>query len=89
MSEKLERVGTIYLPVMDLDRSSSWYVDRLGAELSFRDEHKAILNLANLSVFLVESQEGETSTFFDRNGNERFSLTFEVNGLVSCVRSFT
>lgn len=38
-----------------------------------------ILNLAYQGVFLVES----TSTFFDRNGNERFSLTFEVNGLVA------
>ncbi|MEC2055998.1 VOC family protein [Peribacillus psychrosaccharolyticus] len=81
MNGKLVRVGTSYFPVTDVVRSSSWYIEMLGAELSYQDEVKAILNLANQSVFLVKSQEGQTSNFFDSTGNERFSLTFEVNGL--------
>lgn len=83
MTEKLVRVGTSYLPVTDIDRSSSWYVDMLGAKLSYQDEHKAILNLANQSVFLIKSKKDQTSNFFDSNGVERFSLTFEVNGLAA------
>lgn len=81
MNGKLVRVGTSYFPVTDVVRSSSWYVELLGAELRYQDKDKAILNLANQSVFLVKSQEGQTSNFYDSNGNERFSLTFEVNGL--------
>ncbi|MGG3944211.1 VOC family protein [Peribacillus psychrosaccharolyticus] len=81
MNGKLVRVGTSYFPVTDVVRSSSWYIEMLGAELSYQDEVKAILNLANQSVFLVKSQEGQTSNFFDSTGNVRFSLTFEVNGL--------
>lgn len=81
MNGKLVRVGTSYFPVTDVVRSSSWYVELLGAELRYQDKDKAILNLANQSVFLVKSQEAQTSNFYDSNGNERFSLTFEVNGL--------
>ncbi|RZT23668.1 VOC family protein [Fictibacillus sp. BK138] len=81
MKEKLQRVGTTYIPVTDINRSKDWYVNKLGAELSYLDEDKAILNLADQSVFLVRSHQGQTSNFEDFNGEERFSLTFEVNGL--------
>ena len=43
MSEKLVRVGTFYLPVMDLDRSSTWFVDRLGADLAIEMSTKRFL----------------------------------------------
>lgn len=43
MSEKLVRVGTFYLPGMDLDRSSTWYVDRLGADLAIEMSTKRFL----------------------------------------------
>lgn len=81
MDEKLLRVGTTYIPVTNVDLSADWYVNKLGAELSFKDQDKAILNLANQSIFLVKSNENQSSNFFDIYSNERFSLTFEVNGL--------
>ncbi|MGA5693004.1 VOC family protein [Cytobacillus pseudoceanisediminis] len=81
MVEKLLRVGTTYIPVTNVDLSSDWYVNKLGAELSYKDQDKAILNFANQSIFLVKSNENQSSNFFDIYGNERFSLTFEVNGL--------
>ncbi|MEH6990815.1 VOC family protein [Cytobacillus firmus] len=81
MSGKLLRVGTTYIPVTSVDLSSEWYINKLGAELSYKDQDKAILNLANQSIFLVKSKEDQSANFFDIYGNERFSLTFEVNGL--------
>lgn len=81
MSEKLLRIGTTYIPVTNVELSAEWYVNKLGAELSYKDEDKAILNLANQSVFLVKSNENQSSNFIDIYGQERFSLTFEVNGL--------
>jgi catechol 2,3-dioxygenase-like lactoylglutathione lyase family enzyme len=81
MREKLLRVGTTYIPVTNVELSSEWYVNKLGAELSYKDEDKAILNLANQSFFLVKSNESQSSNFIDVYGTERFSLTFEVNGL--------
>jgi len=81
MSEKLLRVGTTYIPVTNVELSSEWYVNKLGAELSYKDADKAILNFANQSIFLVKSKENQSSNFYDIYGVERFSLTFEVNGL--------
>ena len=81
MGEKLLRIGTTYIPVTNVDLSTDWYVNKLGAELSYKDLDKAILNFANQSIFLVKSNENQSSNFFDVYGNEHFSLTFEVNGL--------
>lgn len=81
MSEKLLRVGTTYIPVTNVENSYEWYVNKLGAELSYKDEDKAILNFANQSIFLVKSKENQSSNFYDCYGVERFSITFEVNGL--------
>ncbi|MFK9091442.1 VOC family protein [Bacillus salipaludis] len=81
MSEKLLRVGTTYIPVTNVELSAEWYVNKLGAELSYKDEDKAILNFANQSIFLVKSNEKQSSNFIDIYGEERFSLTFEVNGV--------
>ncbi|MGD6776736.1 MULTISPECIES: VOC family protein [Bacillaceae] len=81
MNEKLWRVGTTYIPVTDVDASADWYVSKLGAELSYHDQDKAIVNLADQSLFLVKAKEGQTSNFIDANGKVRFSLTFEVDGL--------
>lgn len=78
---KLMRVGTTYIPVTNVELSSEWYINKLGAELSYKDEEKAILNFANQSFFLVKSQGNQNSNFIDIHGKERFSLTFEVNGL--------
>ncbi|MBE7123885.1 VOC family protein [Bacillus cereus] len=81
MKDKLLRVGTIYIPVINVELSSKWYVNKLGAELSYKDEEKAILNFANQSFFLVKSQANQSLNFYDFCDEERFSLTFEVNGL--------
>ncbi|MFJ7466915.1 VOC family protein [Peribacillus frigoritolerans] len=81
MNKKLLRVGTTYIPVSNVELSSEWYVNKLGAELSYKDEDKAILNFANQSFFLVKSKENQSSNFFDIYGVEHFSITFEVNGL--------
>ncbi|MBM7602699.1 hypothetical protein JOC75_000669 [Metabacillus crassostreae] len=81
MGEKLLRVGTTYIPVTNVQLSAEWYVNKIGAELSYKDDDKAILNLANQSFFLVKSNESQSSNFIDFYGAECFSLTFEVNGL--------
>ncbi|MCM3601135.1 VOC family protein [Robertmurraya korlensis] len=83
MSEKLVRVGTTYIPVTNVDLSAEWYVSNLSAELSYKDDDKAIINLANQSIFLVKSNKNQSSNFYDIYGQERFSMTFEVNGLSS------
>ncbi|WP_397539132.1 VOC family protein [Rummeliibacillus pycnus] len=85
MSGKLLRVGTTYIPVTDLELSSEWYVNKLGAELSYKDEDKAILNFANQSIFLVKSKKNQSANFYDIYGEERFSLTFEVDGLNALI----
>lgn len=79
--QRLVRVGTVYLPVMDVDVATEWYMNNLHARVSYKDEDKAILNIANLSLFLVRSLEEQSANFFDHNGSERFSMTFEVDGL--------
>lgn len=81
MGEKLIRVGTIYIPVTDVEKSSKWYVNKLGAELGYIDDHKAILNFANQSFFLVKAKAGQSANFVDIHNEERFSATFEVDGL--------
>ncbi|WP_458354213.1 VOC family protein [Peribacillus frigoritolerans] len=81
MNKKLLRVGTTYIPVSNVELSSEWYINKLGAELSHKDEDKAILNFANQSFFLVKSKENQSSNFYDIYGVEHFSITFEVNGL--------
>ncbi|MGE7873111.1 VOC family protein [Bacillus paramycoides] len=81
MDNKLIRIGTTYLPVIDTVNASKWYVEKMGAELSYQDSDKAIINLVNISVFLVKSKENQSSNFYDINGEERFSITFEVDGL--------
>ncbi len=86
MGETLVRVGTTYIPVKDVEKSSNWYVNKLGAELSYQDCDKAIINFANQSFFLVKAGENQSANFYDANGNERFSVTFEVNGLNSLER---
>lgn len=86
MNEKLIRVGTAYIPVSNVKVSSEWYVNKLGAELSYIDTNKVILNFANQSIFLVKSKENQSSNFYDIYGEEHFSLTFEVNG-VSALES--
>lgn len=81
MEDKLLRVGTTYLPVQNVEQSTKWYVENLGADLSYQDEKKSIINLANQSFFLVKAKENATSNFIDTDDIERFSTTFEVNGL--------
>ncbi|MBT2689309.1 VOC family protein [Bacillus sp. ISL-47] len=83
MKQKLLRVGTAYIPVTNVSNSLKWYTDKLGAVESYKDEKgkMAIINMASQSFFLVESPEQESMNFFDSEGNKRFSLTFEVDGL--------
>jgi catechol 2,3-dioxygenase-like lactoylglutathione lyase family enzyme len=83
MPKKLIRIGTTYLPVTNVELSSDWYINKLGAELNYKDQDKAILNFVNQSIFLVNSDENQSSNFIDIYGNEHFSLTFEVNGLTA------
>ncbi|MFD1019127.1 VOC family protein [Thalassobacillus hwangdonensis] len=81
MTTQLLRVGTTYLPVQQVKDSAEWYASKLGAKLNYIDEDKAILDLANQSFFLVAAQNSERANFIKRNGNEHFSMTFEVDGL--------
>ncbi|KAB7669953.1 VOC family protein [Bacillus sp. B1-b2] len=75
------RIGTTYLPVKNVKDSATWYRTVLGAKQNYIDESKAILELANQSIFLVRVQDSQNANFFDWDGKEHFSLTFEVNGL--------
>ena len=81
MSEQLIRVGTTYIPVKNVNLAADWYVNNLEAQLNYIDDDKAIINFANQSFFLVKARENESANFYDRYGKERFSITFEVNGL--------
>lgn len=45
MNEKLLRGRITYIPVTDVELTSEWYVSKLGAELRYRDEDKAILKV--------------------------------------------
>jgi catechol-2,3-dioxygenase len=86
MNEKLIRVGTTYVPVRNPNVSAKWYAENLGAEINYQDEDKAIMNLANQSIFLVKAMQNESANFTDDKGNERFSLTFEVDGTESLYK---
>ena len=80
MNNQLIRVGTIYIPVKDPATSSEWYKEKLRAKLNYLDDDKAILNMADISLFLVKAVE-QNSNFVDVNGTEQFILTYEVDGL--------
>lgn len=80
MSAFIHRVGTTYIPVTDPEKSSIWYQEKLGAVENFRNEEKAILDLANQSFFLVKAKPGEVAKFSDVHGKEHFTMTFEVDG---------
>ena len=81
MKEKLLRVGTTYIPVQNVEIAADWYNKNLGAVVNYIDHDKAIIDLANQSFFLVRSKVGQTANFIDAHEQERFSMTFEVNGL--------
>ncbi|MGF2618356.1 VOC family protein [Rossellomorea vietnamensis] len=81
MNQTLLRVGTTYLPVQNPASSAQWYSVNLGADISYQDSDKAILNLANQSFFLVKAGSNQSAGFFNHKGEEHFSLTFEVDGL--------
>ncbi|MEK9199955.1 VOC family protein [Ureibacillus sp. 179-F W5.1 NHS] len=76
----LIRVGTIYIPVKEVEVSAKWYEEKIDAVISYIDTDKAIVNFANQSFFLVKSKN-TNANFIDFAGNEQFSVTFEVDGL--------
>ncbi|AJD92872.1 glyoxalase [Jeotgalibacillus malaysiensis] len=80
MKNQLMRVGTVYLPVSDPGTSAIWYQEKLGAVTNYSDDEKVILDLADQSFFLVKAEQDQSANFVDHRGNERFSLTFEVDG---------
>ncbi|RLQ89696.1 VOC family protein [Planomicrobium sp. Y74] len=81
MSAALIRVGTVYIPVQNIEASSSWYIGNLGVQISYKDKEKAMLNFAGTSFFLVKAKENEHNYFYDIHLNQRFPITFEVNGV--------
>jgi catechol-2,3-dioxygenase len=85
MGSKIIRVGTVYLPVNEVVSSAEWYVEKLGAVVSYQDEDKAIVNFANQSFFLVKAAENQSANFKDQHGKERFSITFEVDGVENLI----
>ena len=85
MNSNLVRIGTVYIPVQHLEATTDWYVKHLGAVVSYSDEDKAIINLADASFFLVKARVGERNFFFDIHEKKRFPITFEVDGLESLM----
>ncbi|OHX50936.1 hypothetical protein BBV17_05695 [Cytobacillus oceanisediminis] len=59
MSQKLLRVGIVYIPVRNVMDSLNWYTEKLGAAKSYRDEKgkMAIINMASQSFFLLETPQ--------------------------------
>ncbi len=88
MRNKLLRVGTSYIPVTNVQLSADWYKEKLNAILNYQDEDKAIIDMANQSFFLIKSDPGQSSNFYDIYGKECFSITFEVDGL-DAIHSLT
>ena len=80
MNSKLVRIGTVYIPVQNLTAATDWYVNHLGAVVSYSDEDKAIINFADASFFLVKARVGESNFFVDVYEKKRFPITFEVDG---------
>lgn len=82
MTNSLIRVGTIYLPVTNPKHSAEWFCTKLGAELQMldADNNHAIVNLANQSFILIQSEEGVSSNFPTINDGLMFAFTFEVAG---------
>lgn len=83
MDSKLIRIGTVYIPVQHLEEATNWYVNHLGAVVSYADGDKAIINFADASFFLVKARVGERNYFYDVHEKKRFPITFEVDGLES------
>ncbi len=54
----------------------------LGAEMTYLDDgnNHAIINLANQSFILIQSQKGITANFQTIRDGLMFPFTFEVNG---------
>ncbi|GBG09312.1 hypothetical protein PAT3040_03956 [Paenibacillus agaridevorans] len=88
MSSKLMRVGTIYLPVSNPKLSAEWFCNHLGAELSYMDEgnNHVILNLAQQSFILIQSEKGTLANFNTINDGLMFPFTFEVNGIDALIQ---
>ncbi|WP_214629229.1 VOC family protein [Paenibacillus agaridevorans] len=88
MSSKLMRVGTIYLPVTNPKLSAEWFCTHLGAELSYMDEgnNHVILNLAQQSFILIQSEKGTLANFNTINDGLMFLFTFEVNGIDALIQ---
>lgn len=80
LKTNLVRVGTLYVPVHNVGDSAKWYQQKLGASINYEDDDKAILDLADVSLFLVEAMEHQSANFQDKHGENRFSITFEVDG---------
>ncbi|MBD0380938.1 VOC family protein [Paenibacillus sedimenti] len=82
MPSRLQRVGTIYLPVTNPKRSAEWFCTNLEAELDYIDEgnNHAIISLAHQSFILIQSEPGILANFQTINDGLMFPFTFEVNG---------
>jgi catechol 2,3-dioxygenase-like lactoylglutathione lyase family enzyme len=82
MPSRLQRVGTIYLPVTNPKRSAEWFCTNLGAELDYMDEgnNHAIISLVHQSFILIQSEPGIHANFQTINDGLIFPFTFEVNG---------
>lgn len=88
MSSKLMRVGTIYLPVTNPKVSAEWFCTNLGADLGYMDEgnNHVILNLAQQSFILIQSEKGTLANFNTINDGLMFPFTFEVNGIEALIQ---
>jgi hypothetical protein len=82
MPLRLQRVGTIYLPVTNPKRSAEWFCANLGAELDYMDEgnNHAIISLARQSFILIQSEPSIVANLQTINDGLMFPFTFEVNG---------
>lgn len=73
----------VSLPVADLDRSLRFYRDGLGIPPSGIDEGGIVIELPNLSLFLIEA--GEYSQYVDRAGVGASSAATAGACIISCA----
>jgi glyoxylase I family protein len=83
----LKRVLCNYLPVSNLQLASKWYEEMFGLTVRKRDPEGAILILGDGQwLFLLESTDKNNANFttsqWDGDNYEMFSLTFEVENIV-------
>ncbi|HEX7065925.1 MAG TPA: VOC family protein [Bacillales bacterium] len=67
---QISKIATVEVPVSNLDRSIKWYTEVLDLHLDYKGDQDAMLlfyKKGTPSIFLVETEEADTLSFFNSN----------------------